>query len=235
MIVELRQYTLHPGQGDVLIELFDRELVETQEAVGMRIVGQFRDEDDPDRFVWIRSFPDMEARRRALTAFYVEGEAWKLHGDAARATMVDSSDALLLRPIGPRSGFDLAGAVRPPVGARSMPSSLLVATIYASPTPFDADFTTFFDDVMTPALHDLGVHPLAAFHSEPAENTFPQLPVREGENVFIWFASFPNAAAHQSHTHHRTQSTTWTQKVLPHLPLPVQELRLTPTPSSLLH
>ena len=38
-IVELRQYTLHPGQRDVLIELFDRELVESQEAVGMAILG----------------------------------------------------------------------------------------------------------------------------------------------------------------------------------------------------
>src|SRR5687767_14085568 len=58
-VVELRQYTLHPGQRDVLIELFEREFVETQEAEGMRIVGQFRDLDNPDRFVWLRGFPDM--------------------------------------------------------------------------------------------------------------------------------------------------------------------------------
>lgn len=41
-IVELRQYTLHPGMRDVLIELFDREFVESQEAVGMKVIGQFR-------------------------------------------------------------------------------------------------------------------------------------------------------------------------------------------------
>ena len=55
-VVELRQYTLRPGQRDVLIGLFDREFVESQEAAGMAIVGQFRDLDDPDRFVWIRGF-----------------------------------------------------------------------------------------------------------------------------------------------------------------------------------
>ena len=33
-IVELRQYTLHPGQRDTLIDLFDREFVESQEAPG---------------------------------------------------------------------------------------------------------------------------------------------------------------------------------------------------------
>ena len=69
-VVELRQYTLRPGQRDVLIELFDRALVESQEAEGMAIVGQFRDLDDPDRFVWIRGFDDMPSRARALAAFY---------------------------------------------------------------------------------------------------------------------------------------------------------------------
>jgi hypothetical protein len=62
-VVELRQYTLHPGRRDVLIDLFDREFVETQEAAGMAVLGQFRDLDDSDRFVWLRGFDDM--RRRA--------------------------------------------------------------------------------------------------------------------------------------------------------------------------
>src|SRR5688500_15848792 len=69
-VVELRQYTLRPGQRDVLIELFDREFVESQEAAGMEITAQFRDLDRPDRFVWLRGFPDMERRRLALEAFY---------------------------------------------------------------------------------------------------------------------------------------------------------------------
>src|SRR5207248_9892330 len=39
-IVELRQYTLHPGKRDVLIDLFEREFIETQEAVGSKVIGQ---------------------------------------------------------------------------------------------------------------------------------------------------------------------------------------------------
>ncbi|WP_406513549.1 hypothetical protein [Streptomyces sp. NBC_00161] len=35
MIVELRQYTLHPGARDTLIALFEREFVAGQEAAGM--------------------------------------------------------------------------------------------------------------------------------------------------------------------------------------------------------
>ncbi|TYC11276.1 hypothetical protein FXF65_30225 [Actinomadura syzygii] len=45
----------------------DREFVESQEAVGMRVIGQFHDEDDPNRYVWLRGFRDMEARKAALT------------------------------------------------------------------------------------------------------------------------------------------------------------------------
>ncbi|WP_250029650.1 NIPSNAP family protein [Paractinoplanes maris] len=103
-IIELRQYTLHPRRRDELIELFDREFVETQEATGITVIGQFRDLDAPDRFVWLRSFPDMESRRESLAAFY-GGPVWKEYRDAANATMIDSNDVLLLRPVDGLPGF----------------------------------------------------------------------------------------------------------------------------------
>ena len=89
-VVELRRYRLHPGRRDELIELFDRELVETQEATGMQVVGQFRDLDRPDQFVWLRAFASMGARRRSLEAFY-GGPVWARHGLAAASTMIDSA------------------------------------------------------------------------------------------------------------------------------------------------
>ena len=92
-VVELRRYTLHPGARDTLVRLFDAHFVEGQERCGMRIIGQFRDLDDPDRFVWLRGFADMEARTRALEAFY-GGPVWKEHGPAANATMVDHTDEI---------------------------------------------------------------------------------------------------------------------------------------------
>src|SRR5919197_645995 len=98
-VVELRRYALRPGARETLIELFDREFVETQEAVGMRILGQFRDLDDPDSFVWMRGFADMETRRPALESFY-GGPVWRQHARAANATMLDSNNVVLLRPVG---------------------------------------------------------------------------------------------------------------------------------------
>ena len=97
-IVELRQYTLYPDRRDELIALFDREFIETQESAGMKVLGQFRDLADADRFVWLRGFASMAARARALESFY-DGAAWKAHRSAANATMIDSDDVLLLRPV----------------------------------------------------------------------------------------------------------------------------------------
>jgi hypothetical protein len=94
-IVELRQYTLHPGQRDVLIDLFDREFVESQEALGMKIIGQFRDLDNPNRFVWLRGFRDMPSRAQALKDFY-GGPVWKAHREAARKARMFSSGSRAL-------------------------------------------------------------------------------------------------------------------------------------------
>ena len=68
-VIELRQYDLVPGTRDTLIGVFDGHLVEGQELQEMIIIGQFRDLDNPDSFVWLRGFADMEARKRALTGF----------------------------------------------------------------------------------------------------------------------------------------------------------------------
>ena len=86
-VIELRQYTLKPGQRDVMIELFDRYFVEGQESTGMTVIGQFRDLRRPERFVWLRGFPDMTHRHQSLEAFY-GGPIWAAHKNAANATMV---------------------------------------------------------------------------------------------------------------------------------------------------
>ncbi len=110
-VVELRNYVLQPRQRDVLIELFEREFIESQEALGANVLATFRNIDNPDRFVWLRGFADLGARYRALDGFYT-GEVWKTHRLEANATMVDSDDVLLLRPIAGDIRRDRA--LRPP-------------------------------------------------------------------------------------------------------------------------
>jgi NIPSNAP len=182
MIYELRHYTLHPGRRDTLISLFEREFIEGQEAAGMRVSGSFREVDAPDTFPWLRAFPDMEARKAALESFY-GGPVWLAHRDEANATMADSDDVLLLRSV----GAELPSWERPGVGATEPPSSLYVITIYHVDGD---DFSSFFLREALPVLAGAGVTPVGLLESEHAENTFPRLPVRAGENVFVWFARF---------------------------------------------
>src|SRR5215510_12342986 len=116
-VVELRQYTLHPGQRDVLIELFEREFVDPLESAGMTVMGQFHDLDRPDRFVWMRGFADMFQRAQGLSAFY-GGPVWGAHRTAANATMIDSDNVLLLRPAREGAGIALAQRERAGPGTR---------------------------------------------------------------------------------------------------------------------
>ncbi|MFI9450675.1 NIPSNAP family protein [Amycolatopsis sp. NPDC052450] len=227
-VVELRQYTLHPGQREVLIELFDREFVETQEATGMRVLGQFRDLDRPDHFVWLRSFPGMPARFQALTSFYT-GPAWKANAAAANATMIDSDDVLLLRPIrqGALAGLDPATRDAPA-------SSLVTATIYHLPSPPDEQDVRFFDETVLPLLEKAGATPLALLRTEYAENDFKGLPVRTGEHVLVVLASFPGQDAYAEHTERLAGLPEWRDDVQPRLPDSVERLLLTPTDRSML-
>jgi len=241
-VVELRQYTLRPGQRDVLIDLFDRELVESQEAAGMAIVGQFRDLDDPDRFVWIRGFPGMPSRAHALASFY-GGPVWKAHSARANATMIDSDNVLLLRPVTARSGFPAPAVARlpaghPPAGHSHAAPSRILLTIYHRDQPFDQAFADFFDRQARPVLVETGAVPLACLQTEHAENTFPALPVRTGENVFVWLARFPSPAHLRNHLDQIERSGHWRDRVLPALSVMItgvpQRLRLAPTARSLL-
>ncbi|WP_256096761.1 NIPSNAP family protein [Streptomyces agglomeratus] len=237
-VVELRQYTLHAGQRDVLIDLFDRELVEPQEAVGMPVLGQFRDLDDPDRFVWLRGFEDMPRRAEALQSFY-GGPVWQAHRDRANATMADSDDVLLLRPASARGGFPAPVGARRPHGERAAsPPSLMLATIWHGNAPFDAAFVEFFERQVRPVLAGTGAEPLAYLQSEHAPNTFPALPVRTNEEVFVWFARFTDEGHMDDHLNRLQHSGRWHDEVLPTLSKTLagtpQRLRLAPTERSML-
>jgi NIPSNAP len=234
-VFELRQYSLRSGQRDVLIELFDREFVESQEAAGMKIYGQFRDGERPDRFVWIRGFADMETRARALKSFY-QGPVWKSYGRQAAGTMVDSDDVLLLRAVEPGESFDGLPDSRPSVDAPA-PSSIVVATIYPLRRDAPDTFTRFFDHRIRPALRDAGIVVRAAFRSEHAPNTYPALPVREGEEVFVWLASFATRAEYKQRFEQLSRSQSWTKAqsaLASYLTSSPEELKLLPTARSLL-
>ncbi len=224
-IVELRQYTLHDGRRDTLIDLFEREFIETQEAVGMKVIGTFIDLDRPNRFVWLRGFRDMDSRAAGLTAFY-GGPEWQAHRDEANATMIDSDNVLLLHAPAAAAEF-LVGGERPALG-ESSPAGLIVATIYylkGAPT----EAVPLFDRRVKPGLERAGIPLLAWFVPETESNNFPRLPVREGERALLWFARFQSE---QDYAAQRTAIMEAQRSLMPLLERQPEVLRLKPTKRS---
>ncbi|GFE81656.1 NIPSNAP family containing protein [Steroidobacter agaridevorans] len=233
-IIELRQYTLRPAARDVLIDLFEAKFVESQEDVGMKIAGTFRDLDRPDRFVWLRAFNDMPSRAEALNSFY-SGPVWKAHGKAAAATMIDSSNVLLLRVTRPQSGLALTGT-RPPQGATTEPRALIVVNIYSFERAVDSAFVELFERAAVPELNAAGIPVLATYATETAANNYPPLPIRT-DCVFVWFTRFADRADYDSRMTALRSSARWNNvaaRLRSTLKSAPDVLLLQPTPRSLL-
>ncbi|MGZ6392075.1 MAG: NIPSNAP family protein [Ktedonobacterales bacterium] len=236
-VVELRQYAMKPGRRDDLIALFEEHFIEGQEQYGMQIIGQFRNRNNPDRFVWMRGFADMEARRQALAGFY-GGTIWQAHRDAANDTMLDSDNVLLLKPARATSGFQLNPANRPTMDTPGAAGDIVIATVYYFDAPVDARFVEFFEGDIVPIVRDAGATILGYFVTEPSENSFPQLLVREGENVFVWLSSFASEDAYGAYQSALTNSQRWAEtlptRLRGWLSQPEEVLELTPSRRSLL-
>jgi hypothetical protein len=226
-VVELRQYTLRPGRRDVLIGIFEAHFVDLHERFGSRVLALFRDLDDPDRFVWLRSFRDMPARGAALTAFY-ESEVWTRNRDAANATLVDHENVLLLRPARP---LPMLGRVGQP-GDRGRDGFVVVTVYPIAPAETDR-FAELFEGRLEPALEEAGAEVVATYVTEPSANNYPRLAIREGESVFVSVARFPDRGSHEA----LDRSRAWRDlaaDVERRLDGPPQILRLVPAARSAL-
>jgi hypothetical protein len=232
-VIELRDYLMQPNQRDVLIELFEREFIETQEAVGMRVMAHFRDLDRPDHYVWLRGFADMPARQRGLEGFY--GSAtWLANRNAANATMIDSDDVRLLRYARPSWALASPAVPRPHRDADAAPPQsmfvLFVATLHA---PADEARKRSFERDALPLLRECGLMPSAVLETEPAANNYPRLPVRTDAPVFAWLARAASAAAADQALARLDASPRWHGVVLPRLrAASLQRMRLQPAARS---
>ncbi len=210
-VVELRQYTLHPGQRDTLVSLFEREFIETQEAAGIRVLGQFEDLDRPDRFVWFRGFASMATRHAALTAFY-DGPIWAEHRNAANATMVDSDDVLLLRPLRPAGGFPRRDRAAP--GTREH-RRLLVRIFHR--VPGASDLRHFCLEQVEPALEGTGAPVVSWLETHDERNDYARLPVREDADVVVALSVLPDERALRRHLALLAADLAWAEEVVPGL------------------
>ncbi len=234
-LFELRRYRLKPGAFDELLTLFEREFVHTQEAVGMDVSAIYRDIDDPDAFVWLRSFGSIDAREQALATFYT-GEAWNRFGPAANATMVNSDNVLLLAPESLDSAFVPTSGAEKDHASSAAGKGLITISICSLAPGREQDFAAFFETEARPLLEQAGARIDATFVTAMEKNSFPRLPVREGEPVFVWIGAFPNAEAEANFRTKLDATPAWRETVFPALDRKLwratETARLTPTSRS---
>jgi hypothetical protein len=220
-VFELRQYTLKGGTRGAFTGLFEQYFVAPQNQVGSHVRAVFRDLDDPDRFVWMRGFADMAARKAALEAFYL-GPVWQAHRTVANGMMIDSDNVLLLRPV--------AGEIAP----RTLSGKGVVRVAIHRLAGVDADsFAAFFAAKMSPVIAAAGGRVVATLTTETAANNFPRLPVREHDPVFLWVTYFQDESAERVFDRRLAAASGWrdgiAESLLPALMQKPEVLRLMPS------
>jgi len=94
MIFEVRNYRTAPGRRDEFVELFEQRTAPAQQAAGMTIVGPFVDLENPNRFTWLRGFPDPAERDRRKQSFY-DSPLWTNELAPLALPLLDSWDYTL--------------------------------------------------------------------------------------------------------------------------------------------
>ena len=94
MIVEVRSYRIKPGKRAEFIDLFEKRAIPALRSYGMKIIGPLLDVENPNKFVFLRSFPSLETREQMKNDFY-GGEIWKNELEGLAMPMLDSYDVIL--------------------------------------------------------------------------------------------------------------------------------------------
>lgn len=223
-LVEFRNYCLVPGGLDAFVDHFEQCFLESQEELGMDIVGQFRVIGDPDRFVWIRRYLQPSSRGDSLARFY-EGPVWREFGPRANDLMVAYDDVHLLVPDGSLPNF---ASDHVPHDARDGRTVEAFSTVVGA--FFDIEGASALEarvvEAMGAALARVPqVSELGRLVTACGPNDYPRLPVHEDVHVALWLLSDSAGGA---------MATASAEGVAHATGLPVRSLRLTPTARSTL-
>ncbi|HET9528356.1 MAG TPA: NIPSNAP family protein [Pyrinomonadaceae bacterium] len=94
MIVEVRSYRIKPARRAEFIELFEKRAIPALRSYGMQVLGPLLDIENPNKFVWLRSFPSLEERERMRNEFY-GSDLWKNELEAIAMPLLESYDVIL--------------------------------------------------------------------------------------------------------------------------------------------
>lgn len=182
-VIELRRYTIEPGERENFARYFDTYFPEAFEQLGAIALGQFFERENRSRFAWLRGYRNMDERAKTCAAFYY-GPVWKQHRAAVNGLILDSDDVLLLRPLAPERRVAVLPSVDPvrePGGARGVVVAQIFAVEPGGVEAFAREAEPAFAAYRGCGAREAGV---LATLEEP--NNFPQHPVRGDGPFLVW-------------------------------------------------
>ena len=191
-VLELRDYRVRDGMGSAFMRYFEEHFLFSQRAEGMHVLGQFAVVGAPDRFVWIRGFRDMAARRRGLEGFY-GGAFWQARRAETNAMILDSDDVQLLQPLaldpGLTDGLSLEDRAGEPAGVVPSSTGLVAVDFHRSAPGGLRRLVERFERVRS-ALVEHGHQLLGHFVAEPAPNDYPRLPATQDPDLLVVLSAY---------------------------------------------
>lgn len=197
--LELRVYPVDETKQDRFLEFFEEHYLESQEVVGMRIWGQFKDLQAADRFVWLRGYRTMEERLAGLKQFYTSS-VWMETGQTAVSMLTGRAQHVhFLEPVSQAEAFG-SNWHRPLLVSEVTPETnpgILVAVVFRIEDELDELLATV-RSVVVPDLQAAGGEPIGLFRSSKEPNNFPILPFIEDEEVVVLFSTFESTESYES-------------------------------------
>ena len=190
-VLELRNYVTKPGQRDKLVEYFEANFIDSQNALGGYILGQFTVEGAEDNFFWIRGFNDMASRSRYLPELY-RGAFWKQRRGYVNDMLVNNDNVHLLKPLGLSEGHGDAAVSSNEFGRKK---GLVVVDYYVANTRLN-ELIEFFKSKYLPFLKRNGIS-TTSWVSELTENDFPGLPVFQDKNLLVTITPYRDEAEYR--------------------------------------
>ncbi len=182
-VLELRNYLLKPSTTARFIRYFKDYFVDSQNALGAHVIGEFEVENNANRFFWIRGFSDMSVRGNFLPSFY-KSPVWNAYGKEANEMIIDSDQVHLVRPLHPSSVDTSKNG-----DLYSNTKKLLVIDYYQSKDKLLDTLIDAFQLEYLPELQKFNLSP-SLFITEMSENDFPRLPVIQDKNLLVVISSF---------------------------------------------
>lgn len=192
--LEIRNYLLKPQMLEHFIDYFEAQYIFAQQALNMYTLGQFRVIGQPDHFVWLRGYENMQMRNHGLQKFY-GGPVWQKYGSLSVAMLVDVSEVHLLRPLDEKA--DLTGGRNADTVAAALSDATIsletgmIAVDFYQALPGNRDaLIDAFQTHLAPAYSNEGIQLRGCFVAEMSENTVSYMPAIQNEHEFVVITAY---------------------------------------------